>query len=477
MNYKVIFNTLGWVLIIEAICMIPALVCSVIYKESLTAMIISILLAFLVGFIMIKIPNQKKDMYAKEGFVAVALSWIVMSIFGAIPFVISGYIPNFFDAFFETVSGFTTTGASILTDIDALPRGLIFWRSFTHWMGGMGVLVFLVALLPLSGGSNVYLIKAESPGPDVGKIVPKVKKTAMILYGIYVVLTIIQMICLLISKMPLFDAITLTFGTAGTGGFAVRNSGFADYTSAQQLIITIFMIIFGVDFSFYYLLLIRKFSSAIKMEEVRTYLLIILTAIVMISMNCYNLYGNLFDTVKHSAFQVGSIITTTGFSTTDFDLWPEFSKAILVMLMFIGACAGSTGGGIKVSRIMIFFKSIVKELRIIAHPKRTHKITLNGRIVEHEIARGVSVYIMAYIIIFAVSVLLISVDNFDFTTNFTGIAATINNIGPGLSGVGPTKNFSMYSNFSKVIFSLNMLFGRLEIFPMLVLFAPNTWKK
>ncbi len=477
MNYKVILHTLGWVLIIEALCMIPALVCSLIYKESVMAILFSIVLAFLFGFIMIKIPNERKEMYAKEGFVTVALSWIVMSLFGAIPFVISGYIPNFFDAFFETVSGFTTTGASILSDVEALPKGLLFWRSFTHWIGGMGVIVFLVALLPLSGGSNVYLLKAESPGPNVGKIVPKIKKTAMILYGIYVALTIAQIICLLISKMPLYDALTISFGTAGTGGFAVRNSGLSDYTSTQQWIVTIFMIVFGVDFSFYYLLLIKKFRSAFKMEEVRTYILIILAAVIMVSINCYRLYENIFDVVKHSAFQVGSIITTTGFSTTDFDLWPEFSKAILVLLMFIGACAGSTGGGIKVSRIMIFFKSIAKELRIIAHPKRTHKITMNGRMVEHEIARGVSVYMMAYFIIFALSVLIISIDNFGFTTNFTGVAATINNIGPGLSGVGPTKNFYMYSDFSKVILSLDMLFGRLEIFPMLVLFAPNTWKK
>lgn len=477
MNFRVIFHTLGWVLIIEALCMVPALLCSVIYNESLQALIISILITLVLGFLLVKIPNKKQEMYAKEGFVAVALSWIVMSIFGAIPFVISGAIPNFVDAFFETVSGFSTTGASILSDIDAMPKGLVFWRSFTHWMGGMGVLVFLVALLPLSGGSNVYLLKAESTGPDVGKIVPKIKKTAMILYGIYVALTIIQIIILLISKMPLFDAITLSFGTAGTGGFAVRNSGFSDYTSAQQWIITIFMIIFGVNFSFFYLLLVKKFSSAFKMEEVRTYFLIILIAIILISINCYGLYENVSDTIRHSAFQVGSIITTTGFSTTDFDLWPEFSKVILVMLMFVGACAGSTGGGIKVTRIMIFFKSIIKELRIIAHPKRAHKVTMNGKIIEHEIARSVSVYMMAYLIIFGASLLIISLDNFDFTTNFTGVLATINNIGPGLAEVGPTRNFNMFSDLSKIIFSLDMLFGRLEIFPMLVLFAPNTWRK
>lgn len=477
MNYKVIFHTLGWVLIIEAICMVPALLCSAIYKESLTALLIGILISLLVGFLLTKIPGKKKEMYAKEGFVTVALSWIVMGIFGAIPFVVSGHIPNIFDAVFETVSGFTTTGASILSDLDSLPRGLIFWRSFTHWMGGMGVIVFLVALLPLSGGSNVYLLKAESPGPDVGKIVPKVKKTAMILYGIYVSLTVVQIIILLISKMPIFDALTLSFGTAGTGGFAVRNSGFSEYTSFQQWVITIFMILFGVDFSFYYLLLIKKFTSALKMEEVRMYFIIVITAIILISINCYGVYENVSETIKHSAFQVGAIITTTGYSTTDFDLWPEFSKMILILLMFVGACAGSTGGGIKVSRIMIFFKSIIKELRIIAHPKRTHKITMNGRIVEHEIARGVSVYMMAYLIIFAASVLVVSFDNFGFTTNFTGVLATINNIGPGLDGVGPTRNFGMYSNLSKVVFSLDMLFGRLEIFPMLVLFAPNTWRK
>lgn len=479
MNYGIIRYILGWVLGIEAGCMILPLVCAAIYGETrcMPYLIAGIILCAVCGAALaFRIPKSKA-MYAKEGFAAVALSWIALSIFGAIPFFATGYIPNFIDALFETASGFTTTGASILTDVERLPRCLLFWRSFTHWIGGMGVLVFLVAILPLSGGDNMYLVKAESPGPSVSKLVPKVRTTAKILYLIYFGFTVAEIILLLIGDMPVFDAVTLSLGTAGTGGFAVRNSGLADYTAYQQWIITIFMILFGIDFSVYYLLLIRKFRLALRSDEVRTYLCVIVAAVAIIAFNCRGMYSTIGETVRHSAFQVGAVITTTGYSTVDFNLWPELSKTILVMLMFMGACAGSTGGGIKVSRVIILVKSIFKEIKIAAHPNRTVKITRNGRMVAHETVRSVNVYMAAYIVIFFCSLLIISIDNFDFTTNFTAIASTLNNIGPGLNLVGPTGNFSIYSGLSKLVMTFCMIAGRLEIFPMLVLFSRHTWKK
>ena len=477
MNYGIILNTLGWVMNIEALCMTLPLLCAFVYKESIIpfAVAIGICLAFGLPFV-IKSPKNK-TFYSKEGFITVALSWIVISFLGAVPFVVSGYIPDFVDAFFETVSGFTTTGASILSDVEALPKSLIFWRSFTHWIGGMGVLVFLVALLPLSGGSNMYLLKAESPGPSVSKLVPKVKSTAKILYVIYISMTFIQIILLLLGGMDLFDSLTLTFGTAGTGGFGITNSGFADYSSYVQIVCTVFMILFGIDFSVYYLIILRRFREAFRSSEVRTYLTIIFVSVILITSNCMSLYSSIGEALKHSAFQVGSIITTTGYSSVDFNLWPEFSKTILVILMFIGACAGSTGGGMKVSRIIILVKSIVKEAKIAVHPRATHKITMNGRLVAHETIRATNVFMVSYFIIFFLSLLIISIDNMSFTTNFTAVAATINNIGPGLDMVGPTSNFGAYSPFSKLVLSFNMLLGRLEIFPLLTLFSPFTWRK
>ena len=478
MNYRMIAHTLGWVLNIEAACMLLPLICAWIYKEScVLAFLICILIcAFLGGLLVFKAPKNR-TMYSKEGFIIVALSWITMSIFGSLPFFISGYIPSFIDALFETVSGFTTTGASILKDVEALPKSLIFWRSFTHWIGGMGVIVFLVAILPLSGGGNMYLIKAETTGPAVSKLVPKVRSTAKLLYSIYIVLTFIQIVLMLIGGASLFDALTLSFGTAGTGGFAIKNSSIADYSPYIQNVITVFMIIFGVDFSLYYLIIIKKWKLAVKSDEVRAYLGIIAVSIIIICFNCRSLFGSFGETLRHAAFQVGSIITTTGYSTTDFNKWPELSKAILVMLMFIGACAGSTGGGIKVSRILILLKSIVKEIKIAAHPRSTHKIKMNSRVVEHETVRAVNVFIASYLVIFALSVLIISIDNADFTTNFTAVIATLNNIGPGLSKVGPVENFSLYSPLSTIVLIFDMLVGRLEIFPLLILFSPYTWKK
>lgn len=478
MNYRMIGYTLGWVLNFEAGLMLLPLICSIIYGEKcVESFILCILICLLFGIPLVLKRPKKLDMYSKEGFVIVALAWIIMSLFGCLPFIISGAIPNFIDAFFETVSGLTTTGASILSDVEALPKGIIFWRSFTHWIGGMGVLVFLVAILPLSGGSNMYLMKAESPGPSVTKLVPRVKSTAKILYGIYATLTFVLIIFLLTGKMSLFDAITTAFGTAGTGGFGIKNNSIAGYSSYIQIVVTIFMIIFGVNFSIYYLLLMKKFKDIFRSDELKAYIFIIVLATALISINAYSHFDGVFSAIKHSAFQVSSIITTTGFYTKDFNLWPEFSKIIIVLLTFMGASAGSTGGGIKVSRILILLKTIKKELKIAAHPKSVHKVSLDGHPIEHEVMRSANVYMIAYIAIFVVTLLLISLDNFDFTTNFTAIATTINNVGPGLSMVGPVENFSIFSPFSKLILSFTMLIGRLEIFPMLVLFAPSKWKR
>lgn len=477
MNYRIIFYTLGWVMNIEALCMVLPLVCAIIYKESITTFLVSLLLCLVFGILLTIRTPKNKTMYAKEGFIIVALSWIFISIFGSFPFMISGSIPDFFGALFETVSGFTTTGASVISDLSVIPKSILFWRSFTHWIGGMGVLVFLVALLPLSGGSNMYLLKAESPGPSVSKLVPKVKSTAKLLYVIYIGLTLVQVILLLFGGMTLFEALTLTFGTAGTGGFGIVNSSIADYSSYVQIVCTVFMILFGIDFSVYYLILLRKFKDAFRSSEVRTYLSIITVSIILVTSNCLSLYSSVGEAIKHSAFQVSSIITTTGFSSVDFNLWPEFSKTILVILMFIGACAGSTGGGMKVSRIIILVKSIVKEVKIAVHPRATHKITMNGRVVAHETIRATNVFMVSYFVIFFISLLIISIDNLSFTTNFTAVAATINNIGPGLDMVGPTANFDVYSSFSKLVLSFDMLLGRLEIFPLLTLFSPVSWKK
>ncbi len=477
MNYNMIAYILGIVLNLEGVCLILPLICSLVYGEPYTMTYLFCILACVIpGLLLITRRPENKTMYQREGFLVVALSWIVMSLFGAIPFIATGAIPSFVNAVFETVSGLTTTGASILTDVEILPKSILFWRSFTHWIGGMGVIVFLVAIMQLSGGNNIYLIKAESPGPNVSKLVPKVKSTAKILYGMYMLLTFAEILLLLMGGLSIFEALTLTFGTAGTGGFAILNSGIADYSSYVQIVITVFMIIFGIDFSVYYLILLRKFKLKELSDEVKVYLGIVFASTLIITANCLDFYSSAFETLKHSAFQVAAIITTTGYSTVDFDRWPELSKTILVILMFIGACAGSTGGGIKVSRIVILFKSFIKQIKITAHPRHTYKIMMNRRPIEHETLRSVNVYMAAYIAIFSVCLLLISLDNFDFTTNFTAIAATINNIGPGLGLVGPTCNFSIFSDFSKLVMCVAMLIGRLEIFPILILMSPLTWR-
>lgn len=469
---------LGSVLKIEGVFLTLPTVIAFFYGErSLVAFLITMILCLAIG---IGATWKKPDntvFYSKEGFLAVSLSWVFLSIFGCIPFVISGDIPSFTDALFETISGFTTTGASILSDVEALSKSGLFWRSFTHWLGGMGVLVFILAVLPMAGGRHMYLMKAESPGPSVSKLVPRVKQTARILYAIYFVMTVAQIILLLLGGMPVFDAVTLSMGTAGTGGFGVRNDSVGSYTPYMRNVITVFMILFGINFNIYYLFLCKKWRQALRSEEVRMYFGIIILAIVMITYNVRNFFPNGREAFQQAAFQVASIMTSTGYSTVDFGKWPILSQTILLMLMFVGACAGSTGGGIKVSRVLLMIKSVKRELHIIVHPRARMKIKMDDRVVEGDTLRSVNVFIGCYLLIFAVSLLCISVDDFDFTTNFTAITATINNIGPGLGQVGPAGNFGGYSGFSKYVIMFDMLVGRLEIFPMMALFLPQTWRR
>lgn len=477
MNSSIIRFILGYVLKIEAILMLLPCLVAVIYQEK--EGLYFLLVAFLCGFLGWLMTRKKPDnyvFYLKEGCVSTALSWIFLSFFGCLPFWFSREIPSFTDALFETVSGFTTTGASILSDVEALSHCITFWRSFTHWIGGMGVLVFLLAIIPLSGGSHINLMRAESPGPSVGKLVPKVKYTARILYLIYFGMTILEMILLIAGKMPVFDAINTSFGTAGTGGFGIKNDSMMGYSPYLQWVVTIFMILFGVNFNAYYYILFRNFKKALHMEEVRYYFLIIISAVAIIFCDILSMSQGIFDALTKASFQVGSIITTTGFSTTDFNLWSQTSKTILVLLMFVGACAGSTGGGIKVSRLVVLFKTLIKELNSYIHPKSIKKIKFEGKPVEHEVVRSINVYFITFMILFSLSVLAISFEGKDLVTNFTAVAATINNIGPGLELVGPTQNFGSFTPFSKYVLMFDMLAGRLELFPLLILFHPAVWK-
>lgn len=479
MNYAIVFRLLGYILICEgALLLLPAIT-SLIYGEWMVLGIFLAVAVFcaVVGFLLKGIKPSSKVFYMREGFACTALSWVVISIVGAVPFVLTGCIPNPVDALFETVSGFTTTGASILPAVEDLPKGILLWRSFTHWIGGMGVLVFLLSLLPLTGGSHVNLMKAESPGPQVDKLVPKVQSTAKILYGIYMFLTVLEFVFLLAGGMSVFESILTAFGTAGTGGFGFRNDSFASFSPYIQWVVTVFMILFGVNFNAYFLLLMRRFRRAAASEEVRGYFIMIFAAIAIITVNIHSMYNGIGEALRHAAFQVGSIVTTTGFSSCDFDLWPTLSKEVLVMLMFVGACAGSTGGGIKVSRFLILGKTLGKELKQALHPQVVAPVRMDGKLVNHETIRTTNVYMAAYIFIFVASLFLISLDGFDMVTNFTSVAATLNNIGPGLNQVGPMMNFGGFSNFAKLILIFDMLAGRLEIFPMLVLFMPDTWRK
>jgi trk system potassium uptake protein TrkH len=478
MNSAMIRFILGRVLRIEAILLLLPCIVSVYYRESQGRYYLAVAAgAFLLGCLLSFCKPKNNVFYLKEGCVMTALSWILMSIVGCMPFWIAGEIPAFADALFETISGFTTTGASILSDVEALSNTALFWRSFTHWIGGMGVLVFLLAVMPLNGGSPMNLMRAESPGPSVGKLVPKVRQTARLLYLIYVGLTILEFLFLLFGRMPVFDAICTSFGTAGTGGFGIRNDSISGYTPYLQWVVTIFMILFGVNFNAFYFLVFGEIRKAFSMEEVRYYFLTIVAAIALILPNTRLIYHSIGIGLRHTAFQVASIITTTGFSTTDFDQWSQASKTVLVLLMFIGACAGSTGGGIKVSRFIILIKSVRRELVSYIHPKSIMKIKMDGKPVEHGVARSVNVYFITFVLVFAASVFLVSLEGRDMTTTFTAVAATINNIGPGLELVGPTRNFGFFSDGSKYVLMFDMLAGRLELFPLLILFYPTLWKE
>ncbi len=478
MNNSMVRIVISHIMKIEAAFLLLPCVVALIYgeKEGFVYLAVSAGAA-LGGFLLGLKKAQDKTLFLKEGCVATALSWIVMSIIGALPFYITGEIPKFEDACFETVSGFTTTGSSILNDIESLSHASLFWRSGTHWIGGMGVLVFLLSIVSLSGGSTINLMKAESPGPSVGKLVPKIKSSARNLYLIYAGMTALETIFLLLGGCPVFDSVTLAFGTAGTGGFAIKGDSVAGYSAYIQWVITIFMILFGVNFNVYYFMLIRRFKEAVKIEEVRYYLLTILTAIVIIFINIRNLFDSAGEAVRHAAFQVASIITTTGFATVDFDKWNTTCKIILIMLMFIGACAGSTGGGIKVSRFIITAKSIGKEINSYIHPRSVKKIIYDGKPAEHVMIRSVNVFMATYIVVLAVSVFLVSFEGEDLVTTVTAVITCINNIGPGFNKLGPVCNFSFLNGFTKVVLMFDMLAGRLELFPLVILFHPKMIKE
>ncbi len=477
MNSKIIRYILGYVLKIEGILLLlPSLVAAIYHETSGFYYMAVGILCMIIGMVFSGKKPDNSVFYLKEGCITTALSWICLSIFGALPPFLSGEIPSYLDSLFESVSGFTTTGCSVLSDVEALSHCTLFWRSLTNWIGGMGVLVFLLAIVPLTGGSHMNLMKAESPGPSVGKLVPKVRHTARILYFIYIGMTIIELIILLCARMNWFEAVCTSLSTAGTGGFGFKNDSFESFSPFVKWTVTIFMILFGINFNAYYLIIFRQFKKAFSMEEVRAYLGIIVVSIAVIFAQLMKTSMNTFDALTDAAFQVASIITTTGFSTADFNQWSQTSKTILVLLMFVGGCAGSTSGGIKVSRFLILFKTLGKELKSYLHPKNVSKIRFDGKAVEHEVVRATNVYMVTFIIMFSISVLLISIEGKDLITNFTAVTATINNIGPGLELVGPAQNFSCFNGFSKCILIINMLAGRLELFPLLLLFHPGIWK-
>lgn len=483
MNFKMMGKFGGMISLIESVFMVPALIIAIVCRENkaILGFAITIVITLAVaGILMITCRNSKNVFYAKEGFACVGLSWILLSIFGAIPFVISGAIPGVIDALFETVSGFTTTGASILPAVEGLPYSILYWRSFTHWLGGMGVLVFVLAIAVGAEGKSgftMHLLRAESPGPKVGKLVPKMKQTAEILYLLYILLTVLDAIFLLAGGMPMFDAVCTALGTAGTGGFGIKNDSIAGYSPYIQNVCTVFMLLFGVNFSCYYLLLIRQVKNVFEDEELRMYLGIVFASIVLIVINLGSFYDSLGETIRHAAFQVATVVTTTGFATTDFDLWPSFSKGILVLLMFMGASAGSTGGGFKVGRLLLLIKNLKRNLRKTIKPHRVEVVRVNGHMVSEKTIDTCNTYLVAYIFILAFSFFLVSIDGFSTTTNFTSVIACFNNIGPGLDAVGPTCNYASFSWFSKLILIFDMLAGRLEIFPILILFSRTTWKK
>ena len=482
MNYKIIGRFIAQILTIEGIFMIPAMLISLCLGESnaLYGFLIALAAITLAALALFGLCRKApKALDAREGMFCVGISWIVLSLFGCLPFFMSREIPNFIDAFFEIVSGFTTTGSSILTNVEALSKGLLYWRSFSHWLGGMGVLVFLLAIAPGSKdtGFTMHLLRAESPGPSVGKLVPRMRKTALILYLIYISLTVLNFIFLIAGRMPVFDAVCTAFGTAGTGGFGIKNDSMASYSPYLQNVTTVFMLLFGVNFSCYYLLLLRQVKNVIKDEELRSYLLIVAGAIVLITLNIKNLYANLAEAIRHASFTVSTIITTTGFATENFDRWPAFSKSIIMFLMVVGACAGSTGGGLKIARLLILVKSLRRNITKVLNPRKVRMVRNNGQVLNETIIENTNAYLAAYVLIIIGSYMLISLDGFSIGTNFTAVLACFNNIGPGLEAVGPTCSFAEFSGFSKLVLSMDMLAGRLEIFPILVLFSRGTWRR
>lgn len=479
MNRRMVLYIVGTVIKIEAALMVLPLITSLIYKESCAKdFLISIGIALVAGFALtLAFRPGSKIIYAKEGFVIVSLAWVALSSIGALPFYISGEIPSYIDAFFETVSGFTTTGASILTDVEAMSKGMLFWRSFTHWIGGMGVLVFIMAIIPSVSDRTIHLLRAEAPGPVVGKLLPKMKHTARTLYIIYIVLTVALFIFLLAGGMPVFDSIVHAVGTAGTGGFGIKGDSIASYSPYIQWVIAIFMLLFGVNFNLYYFALIRKFKAAIKNEELMTYACLVLFSIVTISINIAPLYETVSETVRTSVFQVAAIISSTGFATADFNLWPGFSKTILLLLMLVGGCAGSTAGGFKVSRVLMLFKTIKRELQKLLHPRAVSTIRLEGKRVDEKTISSLGSYLAIYVIFLCGVIFILGMDKFDLETNISAAVSCVNNIGPGFSAVGPASSYAMYSPFSKIVLSFAMLLGRLEIFPLILTFSPSTWVK
>ncbi len=478
MNFRLVFHQLGNLLKVEAALMVLPLVVSFIYHDNnYMAFIAPIVLLLVCGFLLTLRKDIDKNIYAKEGFAIVGLSWLLISLFGSIPFLMSGAIPNFIDAFFETVSGFTTTGASILNNVEILDQSILFWRSLTHWIGGMGILVFVIALLPQTNARNMFIIKAESPGPIVGKIVSRVKHTARILYAIYFVLTLV-LIGLLSIKMPLFDSINHALATAGTGGFSIKNASIAYYNNAYiETVITIFMILFGINFTVFYLALVGNINKALKSEELHWFLFFIFGAIALIVANTLQIYETFGETLRHSAFQVASIISTTGFATVDFNSWPTMSKLVLLFLMFIGSCAGSTGGGIKVSRVVIYLKMIIKEIRYSIHPRQVYSVSFEKKPVDDIISKDIFSFLTAYLGILVIATLIISIEGKDLITTVSSVIACFNNVGPGFGIVGPMGNFSSLTNLSKITLIFTMLAGRLEIFPILILFSPKLWRQ
>lgn len=478
MNRSIIRYILGQVLKLEsAFLLLPCIVALIYHERQGIYYVVTIAIGLVIGILMTFVKPKNMVFYLKEGCVATALSWIVMSLLGCLPFWFSGEIPSFTDALFETISGFTTTGASILSNVEALSHCNLFWRSFTHWIGGMGVLVFMLAIIPMSGGSNINLMRAESPGPSVGKLVPKIRYSARILYYIYIGLTLTEIIFLLAGRMPLFDSLCTALGTAGTGGFGIKADSMASYSVYLQWVVTIFMILFGVNFNAYYFLIFGDVKKAAAMEEVKAYFMIIGVAILGIVICIWNTSSGFFDALTKASFQVASLITSTGFATVDYNVWSSTAKTILIFSMMIGACAGSTGGGIKVSRFISVFKTVKKELDSYIHPKSVKKIKMDGKPIEHDVVRSINVYFITFILLFCVSMFLVSFEGHDLTTNFTAVLATINNIGPGLNMVGPAENFGFFKPFTKYVLMFDMLAGRLELFPLLILLHPALWKQ